>query len=82
LHRQQPEKNKLNFDVASTLEKFLRTSIGCIDFDLILGSQSVVLFGSIILSHSKTINAKVISLPDLYNSLLNAVIKKLYNFGV
>jgi len=34
---------------------------GCSDFDLILGSLGVVLFGSILLSHSKTINAKVVS---------------------
>ena len=34
---------------------------GWTDFDLMLRSQSVVLFGSIILSHSKSINAKVVN---------------------
>jgi len=43
------------------------------------GPWSVVLFGSILLRHPKTINAKVVNLLNLYR-LLNAVIKKLYNF--
>jgi len=37
----------------------------------------VVLFGSLLLSHSKMINAKVISLPDLCTKRSN---QKLYNF--
>jgi len=49
----------------------------CTDFDLILGSQSVVLFGSILLSHSKTINAKVVSFLNLYTKWRN---QNLYNF--
>ena len=51
--------------------------MGCTDFDVILGSQRAVVFGSILLSHSKTMNAKVISFPDLYTKCSN---KKLYNF--
>jgi len=37
----------------------------------------MVLFGSILLSHSTTINAKVVGFLNPY---INAVIKKLYNF--
>jgi len=33
--------------------------------------KSLVLFGSILLSHSKMINAKVISFPDLYTKRSN-----------
>jgi len=40
-------------------------------FDLILGSQNVVLFGSILLSHSKTINIKVVSFLNLYTKRSN-----------
>jgi len=36
------------------------------DFDLTLESWSMVLFGSILLSHSKTINAEVVSFLNLY----------------
>ena len=57
----------------STLSPSEKTSADaheCTDFDLILRSWSVVLFGSNLLSHSKTINAKVVT-------FLNAVIKKL-----
>jgi len=39
----------------------------------------VMLFGSILLSHSKTINAKVISFLNL-QYILKVVIKQLYNF--
>jgi len=39
---------------------------GCTDFDLILGSQSVVLIGSILLSQSKMINVEAISFHILY----------------
>jgi len=42
------------------------------DFELILGSLSVVLLGSILLSHSTTTNAKVVSFFNLY---VNAEIK-------
>jgi len=38
----------------------------CTDFDLILGVKRVVLFGAIISSHSKTINAKLVSFLNLY----------------
>jgi len=51
--------------------KISATSMWCTDFDLILGSQSAVLFGSILLSHSKTINAKFTSFPDLYTKRSN-----------
>jgi len=64
LHRQQPEKDKQSFDVV-TPGKISADAYGCIDFDLILGSQSVVLFGSIISSHSKTIDAEVVSFLKL-----------------
>jgi len=39
----------------------------------------VLLFDSIHVSHTKTINAKFVSFLNLY-AVLNAVIKKLYNF--
>jgi len=41
--------------------------------------QSVMLFDSILLSHSKKVNAKVVSFLNLHR-LLIAVIKKVYNF--
>jgi len=37
--------------------KLLADAHGCIDFDLILGLSSVVLFGSILLNHSKAMNS-------------------------
>jgi len=61
--------------------KFSADDHGCTDFDLILGSYSMVLFGSILLSHSKTVNAQVISFLIL-QYMLKVVIKKLYNFDV
>ena len=63
-HRQQPEKDKQNFDVVF-IGKISADAHGCADFDLILGSWNVVLFGSIILSHSKTISAEVVSFLNL-----------------
>jgi len=42
-------------------------------------SPSLVRFGSILLSYSKTINTKVVS---FLTYILNAVSKKLYNFVV
>ena len=47
LHRQQTEKDKQNFDVVFT-GKISADTYGCTDFDLILGSYNVVLFGSIL----------------------------------
>ena len=44
---------------------------GYIDVDQILVSQSVVLLGSIPLSHSKTINAKVVSFLNLHTERSN-----------
>jgi len=41
---------------------------GCTEF---FGSLSVVLFGSIILSHSKTANATVVSFLNLYTKRSN-----------
>ena len=73
LHRQQPEKGKQNFDV-DPHGKISADAHGCTDFDLILRSSSVMLFGSILLNHSKTINAKVVRFLNLYAN------QNLYNF--
>jgi len=38
LHRQKPEKDKKNFDVASPTQKIYANARGCTDFDQIIGS--------------------------------------------
>jgi len=59
-----------NFDVAPT-GKTSADVHGCTDFDLIPKSSGVVLFGSILLSHSKTINAKVVGFLNLFTKRSN-----------
>jgi len=72
-------KRVSKFSTLPPWKNFCGRSWQCTDFDLILGLYSVVLFGSILLSHSETINAKVVCFPNLH-PVINAVIKQLYNF--
>jgi len=56
------------------------SSVNMFCFDISIHT-AMVLFGSVILSHPKTINAKVVSsLNRQY--ILNAVIKKFYNYDM
>ena len=72
-------KRVSKFSTLPPWKNFCGRSWQCTDFDLIFGLYSVVLFGSILLSHSETINAKVVCFPNLH-PVINAVIKQLYNF--
>jgi len=56
----------LDFFQKSMSGKIYADAHGCTDFDLILGVKRMVMFGSNISSHSKTINAKLFSLLNLY----------------